>query len=217
MPRRKKDKLISFAVPNPNPDNDLTTYETWVGEQDCGHRPGSPAHPVCGPGKPQALRRVCRSGPRWGLPFSGCLETISHPAARHCSPSQGHDKGAREWLDTGVGSTGTHRGGGRWAKFPEVPGCTDRVPWADRASLVTGSVSSRQHTAGSGYPGCREGGRKGCASTCSQPGPARCLTARHLFCGDSRALGIPGGWVAGPFALWVAGTEVAHPPSTPPH
>lgn len=74
-----------------------------------------------------------------------------------------------------------------------------RGPWADGASLATGSVSSHQRTASSGNHGRREGGRKGCVSTCSQTEPARCLAAICLACRDPQALGLPGGWVAGPF------------------
>lgn len=45
------------------------------------------------------------------------------------------------------------------------------------ASLVTDSDSSHQHTANSGNHGCREDGRKGQVSNCSQLVRPRCLTA----------------------------------------
>ena len=134
--------LIAFAVPNPNPDNDLAAPQMWAGKQGVGSASLGPLLVL------RVFQRSLsspREAPQSQDPTGACPAVAAWKPSgtlllHHCPPRQGHEKGAREWLDIGVGGPGTHRGGGRWAKCPEVLGWAERVPWADRSGLVTGCV-----------------------------------------------------------------------------
>lgn len=123
-------------------------------------------------GASQALGESAEPGPRSGPAFSGHVETISLLHG-HCRPSRAMKRVPESrWMSGGQPSEPQRR----WGQGPNAWWFqAGRVPWADRASSVT--VPSCRHTAGSDNPACREEGRKGHVSTCSQPGPALGLTA----------------------------------------